>query len=252
MNQLDFCHLKITDIGFDELMGMVQENIKERRFLSITKLTVKLFIKSLFNKKLRAYLNQIDIVIPKSRLLYNLIKKTYPSYQFTLNDGKDFMTPLFKEYHMFSVHFILLGGSSIGLNKLLVNLRNSFHELKIIGTYPKVLLKNRPEETKTVIKKSSPHVLFIGLEEGKEEEWVLENRDILSKTVVFCVNHQIEVMCNDKKDIPFRYKMKNQEYLYHLKEKPYRIFDIFVWGLVYLKWLFFNIKKNKKEKHEKA
>ncbi len=250
MKQKPFCHLKITDISFEELMAIIDQHIKERKALSFTRLTLKMFLKSFFNTKLREAINLIDIVVPSSKILYRFIKKTYPDYQPRLEEIKEMMVPLMREYHPFLVHFLILGGSHLGLNHLTINLKASFPELKIIGAYPKIFLERNPDDVHTVIRKSEPHVFFIGLGQGKEEMWYQENKNLIPKTVTICVDQQIDRMCNDVKDIPYRYKIANKEYIFLLKHKPYRIVDVFVWAFAWIVWKKFHRKIKKRLKKE--
>jgi N-acetylglucosaminyldiphosphoundecaprenol N-acetyl-beta-D-mannosaminyltransferase len=158
------------------------------------------------------------------------------------------ITPLIREYHPFRVNFVLLGGSLQGLNRLSINLKASFPELKIIGTYPRFFLEQKPEDIKTIIRKSEPHVFFVGIGEGDDEIWIEENRELIPKTVAIGVNKQIEIMCHDIPDIPFRYKANNREFVYRLKRKPYRIFDLFIWVFVWGRWRWFLYKLKKTRK----
>jgi len=246
MLQRVFCHLKISDLSFKELLEMIDQHIKERKYLSITRLSLRLFVKSMFNAKLRDALKEIDVVIPSSRFLYLLIKKTYPRYQFKLEDTKELMLPLIKEYHPFVVNFLFLGGTLEGLNRFSINLKATFPGVKIVGIYPLVYLDKKEEDIKTVIRKSEPHVFFIGIGEGREEAWVTENKALIPKTVTICISNQLDIICNVEKDIPFQYKMENREFFYILRKKPYRIFDALIWAFVWTKWKVFDhkLKKN--------
>lgn len=248
MKQRIFCHLKITDLSFEELMSLIDTHVKDRKPLSFTRLTLKMFLKSLFNVRLRDALRHIDIVVPSSRLLYGFIKKTYPDYLPRLEEIKEMMVPLIKEYHPFMVHFLLLGGNHLGLNRLTINLKASFPELKIIGAYPKIFLDRKPEDVRTVIRKSEPHLFFLGIGQGKEEMWYHENREIIPKTVTLCVDQQIDRMCNEVRDIPYRYKISNREYVFLLKHRPYRIVDVLVWAFAWIVWKRFQHKLKKKLK----
>lgn len=245
MLQRVFCHLKITDLSFKELMEVIDQHIKERKFISITKLSLRIFVKSIFNAKLRDALKEIDIVIPSSRFLYALIKKTYPRYQFRLEDTKEFMLPLIKEYHPFAVNFLFLGGTLEGLNRFSINLKATFPGVKIVGIYPRVFLEKKEEDIKTIIRKTEPHVFFVGTGEGHEEIWLNENKGLIPKTVALCVNKQLDIICDVEKDIPFSYKMENREFFYTLRKRPYRILDIFVWTFVWIKWKMFDHKLKK-------
>lgn len=246
MQDLAFCHLKVTDIDFPELMALIDDKIKKRESLSITRLSIRTFLFSLWNKKLRDAILQTDIVLPTGTFLYCLVKKTYPHYSFRLEDTKDLVTPLLKEYHCFPVNFVFLGGSAEGLIRFTVNIKKSFPELKILGAYPKLILEQRPEDAKTILRKSEPHIFFLGKGAGEEEVWYQENKAILPKTVTICVNRHIDAMCEEIEDVPYRYKMKNREFLYILSKKPYRIFDSFIWLFIWVKWLIFKRKLKKK------
>lgn len=250
LKQKLFCHLKITDISFEEMMELIDKKIKARERLLITRLTVKNFVKSLFNPALRDALRHMDIVVPSSKFLFRLVKKIYPDYQFTLEHTKEFITPLIHKYHQFLVNFVILGGNMAGLNKLAINLKASFPGLKLIGTYPKLFLERREEDIQTVLRKSEPHVFFIGLGEDMEQLWLHNNKNIFPKTVCICVNKQINVMCHEESDIPYRYKVQNKEFLYLLQRKPYRVFDFFVWLPVWFQFGKFKHKLRKKAKRQ--
>ncbi len=248
MRKVQFCHIEFTDISFDEYMEVVDKHVKERKHLTISLLTLKNFVKSIFNKELKEALQKIDILIPTGKFLYGLVKKTFPGYQFPIEQTKDLITPFIKKYHAFPINFILMGGNLPGLNKLGINLKASFSQLKIIGAYPKLFLENKQDDVKTIIKKSEAHIFFVGIGEEKEQKWITENGEILPKTVSICVNRQIDVMCDEEKDIPFKFKMKNKEFIYILSKKPYRVFDFFVWAFVWVKWKLFLHKKKKENK----
>lgn len=245
MLQREFCHLKITDISFKELMEVIDQHVKERKFLSITRLTLSMLIKSMFNSKLKEALREIDIVIPSSRFLHTLIRKTYPRYQFQLEDTKEVMLPLIKEYHQFPINFLFLGGTLEGLNRFSINLKATFPGLKIVGIYPKIFLERKEEDIKTIIRKTEPHVFFAGIGEGHEEIWLRENKSLIPKSVAICISKQLDIICEVEKDIPYSYKVTNKEFFYLLRKKPYRIFDVFAWAFTWIKWKLFDRKLKK-------
>ncbi len=246
MLKKSFCHLKITDLTFEDLLDKIDEKIKSREKLTVSLLTLKTFVKSIFNEKLRESLNNMDILIPAGKFLYSLVKKTYPNYSFDIQYTKDLITPLIKKYHPFLVNFSFLGGNMPGLNKLGINLKASFSQLKIIGAYPTIYLDNNEPDVKTILKKSEPHVFFLGIGEERELPWLHKNAaETLPKTVSICVNRQIDIMCEKKRDIPYKYKVVNKEFNYILIRKPYRVLDVFILGFVWIKWKLFIRKKKK-------
>lgn len=246
MRQKLFCHLKITDINYKELMEKIDIHVKNRKKLSIERLNLKQFVLSIFNKKLRESIRLKDIVLPRGKFMFKMVKKLYPDYGFEPTLSKELVTPLLREYHQFPINFVIFGGSSQGLNRLSVNLKASFPGLNIIGTYPKEFLY-RKDDVKTIIKKSEPHFLILGVSDN-DPIWVEENSEALKKTITILVQDQVDIMCLEKEDIPYKYKANDKEFSYILKKKPYRILDVFIWAFVWFRYKIFSLKLKKRRK----
>lgn len=246
--KVQFGSLAFTDASYPEIISYIQEALKEKKPLKVTGLTLKGYLLSLFSKKRKKYLQEFDMLIPEGVFLLKQIRRVYPQYRLFLKEGMDLITPFLKKYEEKSIRLMFLGGSESGIKKLKINLNNSFPDLHFIGPYSENFAHDNTKNILMMLNKGEVDLLYVGLGRGSDEKWVFDNLKDLDSKVVVCVADRIKAMAGDKKDIPYSYRVRDREFLYFLKRKPWKVFDVFLWLFLYINVAFFKIKLKKLNK----
>jgi exopolysaccharide biosynthesis WecB/TagA/CpsF family protein len=249
IKKVPFLKINVVDLSFTDIIRLVKEKVEKKESLTLTTINLRTLVKTFFSRKLRNIYNNMDVVVPVGIFLNAQIRRVYPSFHYKPQEGRDFITPFFNAYHQSQLNFMIFGSSySNNVKRMSLNLHTSFPGIKLIGIYSKQFFKYNAENVKSMVKKGDVGIIFLGLGSPYDEKWVCENKDILKNTVSICVNDSVEVMAGERKDIPYSYRERNREFLYHLKMNPLRIFDFVAWFWISFKTFFFKRKVKRMQK----
>ena len=243
IEKLKFCHLKISNTSFEELIYYTGDCIKEKKHIFIVPLTLRLFIKSIFSKSLRNNINNIDILIPINMFLFFLIKLWEKNYRLKYSDVKDLISALIIRYNSNNTGYVFIGSSLNGLSFIVKNLKMSFKNINILGLYPEELFVHKRDDVNRVLKKIEPDIVFVDYKEEDVIGWVLSSKDYLKKSVIILCEKKLKIMAGEISDVPYKFKKRNLEYFYKFINNPLHVFDIIIFTLVFIYFLGYLLKK---------
>lgn len=159
--------------------------------------------------------------------------------------GIDFMGKICKESIKNSGKIFLYGAKKDVVEKAAVELQNKYPGIVISGTCDGYC------ESEIAIKKindSDADILFVALGSPKQELFILENKEKLTKIKIFMpVGGSFDVISNNIKRAPNWVIKLNLEWLYRLIRQPWRFFR----QLKLIKFIFLVIKEKRREKNGK-
>ncbi len=218
---------ELTIVKLPPLIAKIRSYIKKREFHQIVMLDFKLFLKSLYDKRLAQMINKASIVLPRGRIMTWAIKflvsfsidhpdsKDYDSivyenetdvdyYEYNENsnelfyEGSNLLLLLFRLFAKGSVSFFLLGGKVKELSLAVKHIKTSFPRLKILGTHSNKQLKRDYTGIIEKLKKVAPNIFILDLKTGKQEKWIYEHKDDLLRSVCIGVYDEIRMYAGKK------------------------------------------------------
>ncbi len=227
--KVKFAHINQLTLQYPKfLLDELTEIAKSRRFYHIILLDIGLFIRSQFNKKLRDIINSANLVIPKGKLLLWSLKKILPAnciqliessenisqeqeeenldlvddislnYYITqshnnLTDYSNFLILLISHFEKQKVGFFFLGDSPENVFLATRHIKQSFPDIKILGTHPAKQLRRQPYEILEKLKKVEPHILIISDRRSTQDIWIKEHQMNLSSTICIGMTSEIQL-----------------------------------------------------------
>ncbi|MCB1179203.1 MAG: WecB/TagA/CpsF family glycosyltransferase [Leptospiraceae bacterium] len=136
-----------------------------------------------------------------------------------------------------------LGSTEKVVDKMFFNLIKHFPDIRIVGRHSGNLSKERELMVKEAIRKTSPDLIFLGLEFPDQELWIENNTGFFGKSVVIGTWNTFEVLAGMvENSTPEYFQIRNLHWLWKVISRPWklgRVFDV-------LRFYFsFAFKKNK-------
>lgn len=117
----------------------------------------------------------------------------------------------------------LLGSKETMIEKVFFNLMRHFPELRIVGRHSGHMNPQRELMVKEAIRKTSPDIIFLGLDFPLQEIWIENNTGYLGKSIVVGVGGAFDVLSGKTKKAPDYFQLKGLTWLWRIISKPYRI-----------------------------
>lgn len=135
--------------------------------------------------------------------------------------GIDLFTELLKLSESKGYGVYLLGTKDESLKKAILNIKNNFPNLKILGYHNGYF--DNPEEIIKDIAKSNAQILFVGMGSPKQEKFIYNNLDNLNVRFAMGVGGTFNVYANEFKRAPFLIQRLGLEWLYRFILDPKRL-----------------------------
>jgi len=145
-----------------------------------------------------------------------------------------------KEYTVF-----LLGSRDEVLEKLYTNFRRSFAGLRIVGRHHGFLDKLTAPRVFEAIKKTDPHILFVGMGYHRGMRWIEENRKELGDLIVVNVGGAFDTLSGTKTKAPAFMAAAGYTWLWRTMNKPYRWHRFFLVVYWFFETMYFKFFKKK-------
>lgn len=148
-----------------------------------------------------------------------------------------------------SVTLFFLGSKEKIIEKLFFSLIRLFPKIRIVGRHSSELTKERELMVKEAIRKTSPDIVFLGLDYPKQEIWIENNMSYLGNSVVIGVWNTFETLAGKVESAPEYFQRNNLFWVWNLITHPWKIGSI----LKALKFYFlfqWKLKIPKRENNE--
>ncbi len=238
-------NIKGNEIGFPQLLGLMENTINQKNKIKIGYTNPHLVRLSRKEKNLKKVLNDFDI---------NHIDGTGLTIAFRLLDNKDvsrfnwtdhaiaFLSECEKKE--WSIFFI--GGEQTTISKMVNKVKQSFPNLKLAGFLNGY--EDLNDDSVSVINKSTPDILWVGLGSPKQEFWVAENFERLHCNVIQCVGDVLGHIVGYRLRGPKFLRELGFEWFFRLVQNPVKYFNRYVIGIPYFLFLVFRYKLLKHKK----
>jgi len=151
--------------------------------------------------------------------------------------------------------FYFLGSKKEVLDKIRVNLKVDFPDLKIVGMYsPPYRDQFSEEENNDIVQKINevkPDVLWVGMTAPKQEKWIFHNLDKLNVKVAIGVGAVFNFVAGSVPRAPVWMQKMGMEWFFRLIQEPKRLWKRYLIGNTIFLWLvlkeFIKIKILKKK-----
>jgi len=133
------------------------------------------------------------------------------------------------------------GSKNSVLDKLDVNLRKKFPNLKIAGKYSPPFRPLTPEEDKEIIdmiNRSSPDIVWVAIGNPKQEIWMAEHLGKIGASAMVGVGAAFDFLSGTKPQAPQWIRNSGFEWLFRLVTEPKRLWKRYLIGNPIFLWLF--------------
>ncbi len=197
-----------------------------------------------FRKRMLAMANDAFINLPDgSGMLYmaRALKHPLPELISTVAYAMNLIRIAHaKEYTVF-----LLGSRDEVLEKLYTNFRRSFAGLRIVGRHNGYLKGPVAGRVLEAVRKTDPHILFVGMGYHRGMRWIEENRSQLGDLIIVNVGGAFDTLAGTKKKAPIFMAAAGYTWLWRTINKPYRWHRLFLVVYWFFETMYFKFFKKK-------
>ena len=145
--------------------------------------------------------------------------------------GPDLMLAVCERSSFQPYRHYLYGSTEKVIDKLRKSLETKFKELKIVGSYSPPFRQLTPEENSIVVSKinsSNPDIVWVGLGSPKQEQWMAENAQKLTASVLIGVGAAFDFLSGEKRQAPYWMQRSGTEWLFRLSTEPKRLWKRYI------------------------
>ncbi|MCI8517785.1 MAG: WecB/TagA/CpsF family glycosyltransferase [Hungatella sp.] len=226
MARIRFMNTEIDNLTMQEALEAIDRLIQDDKSSYVVTPNVDHIVQLEISKELQdVYANAALILADGKPLLW--IAKWYGTPIKEKISGSD-LFPLLcemaakKGYKMF-----FLGAAEGVAAKAAENLVNQYSGLQVVGTYsPPYGFEENPEEMdriKTMIKKTRPHILIVGLGCPKQEKFIYKNREDLGVPISLGLGASLDFEAGYIKRAPKWMSEHGFEWLFRITQDPKRM-----------------------------
>ena len=139
--------------------------------------------------------------------------------------GSDFYEILIKFCIKHQLKLFIFGDK----DETLENIKTSYPELELVGLQNGFSFEN--DKILIEINKSNPDILIVGLGTPKQEEWIIQNKQLLKVNIIIAVGDGIKVFAGTKRRGPKWIQKIGLEWLIRLLFEPKRLWKRYIMGI---------------------
>ena len=215
----------------------ISERAKEKNFYHVSFVNSLRLQRTRYSKKSRALYGKINLLLPNGRGICWASRR----YKEPLADcfsPIDLMMDLIRSAISNKQTIFFLGTTQDSLNLAIDKLRQSFPDLKIVGSHHGFFSAERSGDIVKAVKKFSPDYLFVGMGHPLQDRWIQENRKFFPETVCISVGNAFDLCAGIKNRGPVWYRKKGLEGLFKAFQNPLRfwklpVFPLFIFSVLW-------------------
>ena len=238
-------NIKVHEIAFLQLMRVIENAIDSKNKIKIGYTNPHLVRLSRKEKNLEKVLNDFDInhvdgtgMSIAFRILNNEI---IPRFNWT-----DHAFVFLSECEKKELSIFFLGSDQTTILKAIQTVNRSFPNLKVAGFMNGYDGLNN--DTVSLINRSIPDILWVGLGSPKQELWVDKNFEKLNCSVIQCVGDIFSYIAGNRFRGPEFLRKLGFEWFFRLFQNPLKYFNRYVIGIPYFLFLIIKCKLVKQKK----
>lgn len=217
--------LKVFAGDRDQALEKIVERTAEKNFFHISFISGLRLLRSCFSKKTREIYRHIDLLLPTGCSVSWAARRHHQPLAARFA-AIDIMMDLIRAAIAGKRTVFFLGSSQDILNLAVEKLRQSFPELKIIGSHHGFFGPKRGKDIVEAIKKFSPDYLFAGLGHPYQDRWLRENHKHFSGTTCVSVGNAFDLCAGIKKRGSVWYRRHGLEGMYKAFQNPLRLWRL--------------------------
>ncbi len=144
----------------------------------------------------------------------------------------------------YTVFFV--GGRDEVLDKLAMNLKRSFPNLRIVGKHHGYLKGASKQRVVEALRKTDPHIIFLGIGYHKGMKWLMENRGALGNCIIVNMAGELDILAGKRKKAPDSFAIRGYTWLWRTMNRPWRWHRFLVIVYWFFGTLFRRIFRRKK------
>lgn len=234
-------HVGYSITDYEKATRVIIRNAINRNSFGVSALAVHGLIESYKDKKLRAQVNKIDLVVPDGhpvRWALNVFHHTH------LKDrvyGPELTKWVLEQSHNHSLNVYLYGSTDETLRKLRAYIERTYPNINICGVHIDRFREATPEEDHIDIQKinhSGAHIVLVGRGCPRQEKWVADHLGKIN-SVMMAVGAAFDFHAGSKKTAPKWMQNNGLEWLFRLIQEPQRLWKRYLFTNSYFIYLFF-------------
>jgi N-acetylglucosaminyldiphosphoundecaprenol N-acetyl-beta-D-mannosaminyltransferase len=144
-----------------------------------------------------------------------------------------------------SLTLFFLGSKEKVIEQLFFNLIKHFPAIRIVGRHSGYLTKERELMVKEAIRKTSPDIIFLGMDFPEQELWIENNTGFFGKSVVIGTWGTFDILSGNLDKIPDYFQSRGLGWLWKVIINPWRLNKL--WKTAHF-FIYFKIAGLKKRK----
>ena len=216
--------VRVDVVQIPDVIAMMEDWIATRsrsRFIAVTGMHG--VIEGEHDKSFREILNQADVVVPDGMPLvwlgraqgHELKRRVY---------GPELAAAFCSSTRRKYRHFFY--GGSPGVAQMLAEVLHARHGISIAGTYSppyRPLTTDEDMAVVSLIQRSNPDVLWVGLSTPKQERWIYEHKSSLRVPVMVGIGAAFDLLTGRVNQAPRWMRESGLEWLFRLFQEPRRL-----------------------------
>ncbi|MBS0616664.1 MAG: WecB/TagA/CpsF family glycosyltransferase [Spirochaetes bacterium] len=193
-----------------------------------------------FRKRMLKMANESFINLPDgsgilymSRVLHSPLPELISTVSYAMN--------LIRIAHAKEYTVFLLGSREEVLDKLYTNFRRSFAGLRIVGRHHGYLKGPTGARVLEAVRKTDPHILFVGMGYHRGMRWIEENRKDFGDLIVVNVGGAFDTLAGTRKKAPAAMAAAGYTWLWRTINKPYRWHRLLLVAYWFFETLYFRL-----------
>ncbi|MEQ8169671.1 MAG: WecB/TagA/CpsF family glycosyltransferase [Candidatus Eremiobacterota bacterium] len=222
----------ISAVSLSQAVFLIEEKIHEKTSSYICVCPVSSIVTATEDREFQHIINNSFISTPDGMPVVWYLKSK-GAKDVTRVYGPDLMREVFymSETHGYRHYFY--GGTEEILSKLKENLLKKFPSLNICGMYAppfRPLTEKEEEEVISDIKKSEPHIVWVGIGSPKQEKWMAKISPLLDGIIMAGVGAAFNFYAGSVRQAPLWMQRNGLEWLFRLWCEPGRLWKRYLYG----------------------
>ncbi len=220
-------NIKVTNIK--EVVTYIEDNLEKIKGKYICVSNVHTTVMSYSDEKYKNIQNSGIMALPDGGPL-STVSRMRGFKEAKRVAGPDLMNEIFEISEKNGYTHFFYGSTEQTLEKLKKNLKEKYPNLNIVGMYsPPFRILNKDEECRDVfeINSSNPDFVWVGLGAPKQENWMWNNKEIISGLMIG-VGAGFDYYAENIKRAPQWMQDMNLEWFYRLMQDPKRLFKRYI------------------------
>jgi len=223
---IELLGIKFSNVSYKEILDAIQFAIQTKKQLTICYANANSINLSFKEIIIRRLLSEFDIVHPDGFGVYLASKLLYGSNGFSLKQsGSDFYKFLIELSIKKKLSLFLFGD----MDKTLYKIKLNYPELLIVGLQNGFNFNNK--NLLIEINKTNPDILIVGTGTPLQENWIVENKNLINTKIIIAVGDGIKIFAGTKKRGPKFIQKIGLEWFVRFLYEPKRLWKRYFIGI---------------------